>query len=338
MKWTLTLILGAVFCNMAFTCVIEDKISGYELKNLDLDYEVRVEVEDGIFKKLPFHNLNSPQFYNVQILKKEHQGDWANYNKKYLPYYDYQRMKDYLTEVTPALNNFDYELKTIGQSLKGRDLYYIGPKNLDPNKQTIVMFGRHHGDEGTANWIIEGFVNHVFNFAGDFHERFQVLLYPMINPDGVEKMSRYNSKDRDLNRAWSKSVSKSKDEAKVINTHLQEQFKSNLSIPVVLDMHGSFTEDFIYRVKKSFISTEFYNVQQDFIDTLGLFDLWQKGYSKKSNGNSKMARIVLVDHFGLNALTHETPRDIKIKNPSGRTLDTLKRQGRDIFEAILKIY
>ncbi len=28
---------------------------------------------------------------------------------------------------------------------------------MDLTKKTIVMFGRHHGDEGTANWIIEGF-------------------------------------------------------------------------------------------------------------------------------------------------------------------------------------
>jgi hypothetical protein len=196
------------------------------------------------------------------------------------------------------------------------------------------MFGRHHGDEGTANWIIEGFVSDFLNASSEYHEQFQLILYPMVNPDGAEAQSRYNENNRDLNRSWSMDNSKTYDEAKIIHNNLRQFLKNPNQVIIGLDMHGSFTKDFIYRVEDNYVDRAFYDHQQEFIDQLGSYDIWQKGNYELSNGHPKMARIVLINGYGLNALTHETPRDIKIKNKPGRSKESLKKQGSDIFNSL----
>ena len=108
-------------------------------------------------------------------------------------------------------------------------------------------------------------------------------------------------------------------------------------MPVIaLDMHGSFTEDFIYRVSKTFKTPEFYNRQANFIAELGAKDIFQNGNAQTSNGHPKMGRILLVRDYGINALTHETPRDIR--KTGNRQISDLKQQGIDVLSTIKQLY
>ena len=57
-----------------------------------------------------------------------------------------------------------------------------------------------------------------------------------------------------------------------------------------------------------------------------------------SNGEPGMSRIVLVKNFGINALTHETPRDIQINNSAKRSIQTLNEHGEAVFTSIKNLY
>ncbi len=321
-------------------CVHEKIFSGFELQMQKKDHKVFVEKDNGIYEELLYNKINSLQFYRAQLVKKnDHsEGDFTRYNQKYVEYYRYQNIIDFMNSTRTNFTSLGYEISVIGKSLKGRDLYAVKPKNFDSNKKTIVMFGRHHGNEGTANWIIEGFINEFLSATEDFHENYQLLLYPMVNPDGAEAMSRYNENGRDLNRSWGFDITDTYDEAKVIHKNLKPYMKYKSNMPIFLDMHGSFTEDFIYRVKKNYVDISFFNRQQEFIDELAGYDIWQNGVSKLSNGHPKMARLVMVNSYGLNALTHETPRDIKLNSRSRRSKSDLYKQGIAIFQSITNIY
>ena len=159
----------------------------------------------------------------------------------------------------------------------------------------------------------------------------------MINPDGAEKRTRYNKNNRDLNRSWSFELSRTYDEVKIIHKDLKSYLNQTNNIIIALDMHGSFTEDFIYRVKQNYVSTDFFQHQQNFIDELSSFDQWQKGQYQLSNGHKKMARIVLISSYKLNTLTHETPRDIQLNNSSNRTKMSLLNQGSAILSSIVQL-
>src|SRR5690606_11333365 len=260
------------------------------------------------------------------------------YDDRYIKYYHYSRVLEFLQEYQTRFEQNDYIVETVGHSLSGRELKVVHPRVLDPNKKLIVMFGRHHGDEGTANWIIEGFVEDFFS-KPEVLEEYQLVLYPMVNPDGAENQVRYNNNRYDLNRVWGVTPAQSKDEVISIHSHLEDfVIKAGFEPIITLDMHGSFTDDFIYRVGSSTFGRSYYHMQQLFIDDLGTRDPWQAGNYILSEGAAGMARIRLAKVHGWHTLTHETPRDIPLNNRQGRSLDTLKAQGIAALETIQALY
>ncbi len=342
----LSILLCIVYSVSSFAlCVHEKTLKGFELLDLQKTQQVFVETKGAIFLDANKIKVNPAQTYKVHLShKKSHTKSTSFstdphevYNQKYIEYYTYARMQKYINDNRAKIIAAGFEIRIIGKSIEGRDLYAITPKKL-LKKKTILMFGRHHGDEGTANWIIEGFFNEYLTNK-KFSDEYQLVLYPMINPDGAEAHIRYNANGRDLNRSWHKDLSESFDEVNIIHTDLKKIMTViKKDIFIALDMHGSFREDFIYRVKKKYVNRSFYNLQQNFIDELGAFDLWQKGNFKLSNGDSRMARLVLIDHYKKNAMTHESIRNIDKYNSEGRSVDTLKDQGLALIKSISNLY
>lgn len=320
-------------------CVEEVQVLGKDIQGFTQNNAVYVEVEDGSYEVLENVRIDSKASYKIQLLDKNIEyfksaksaKSAGDYNERYLEYYTPDHLNRYLKSRRDGLEKIGMEIKVIGKSLKGRDLYAIIPKNLLA-KKTILMFGRHHGDEGTANWIIEGFLDEYIKRL-DFHNDFQLILYPMINPDGAASRLRYNSRGRDLNRSWKASPEGSYDEIKTIFSDAKK-YIDILGDKIILaaDMHGSIGEDFIFRVTRSFVSPIFYGLQQSFIDELSKLDFWQKGSFKLSNGDPNMARIRLINHYNLNAITHETVKNIPRK--SSRRLVDLNAQGVSLLHAI----
>lgn len=337
MKKLLILAILVLSFNTLAECVHEKTVYGSELKNIT-NAQVFVEAGNAIFRPVSQISIDEDKLYNIQLThshsKLKNSGD---YNAKYIEYYGYGRMLKYLSDNKELIRNAGYQLREIGKSIKGRKLFSVTPKQYK-NKKTIVMFGRHHGDEGTANWIIEGFFNEYLTNK-KFRDEFQLVLYPMINPDGTEAKSRYNANGRDLNRSWHANPKEDFDEIKTIHGDLRKIMKKiGQKIFIALDMHGSFSKDFIYRVERNYVSIDFYNSQQNFIDELGIYDPWQEGRFILSNGDERMARLVLINHYKKNAMTHETIKNIPKRNTDGRTKHTLIDQGTAIVKTIQNLY
>ena len=329
----LTIILISYSLSTYSKCITEEIFNGDALNTISLNPKNNYFVlESGKYKKLYKGSyFNSHKSYKVQIHNTE-----SNKNE-YIEYYSFNHIKNYMKEVTSKFTKLNYQVETIGKSLNGYNLYGIFPKKLMPDKKTIIILGRQHGDEGSANWIIEGLINQMLEESNkEWHEQFQVIIYPMINPDGTEKHSRYNSSGRDLNREWKINPEHTVDEIHTIYNHLFPQIKLLTNIFLSLDMHGSFYNDFIYRVSDQFISREFFSIQSLFIDELGRYDEWQNGDFNISNGDPQMARIRFIKDHNINTMTHETIRNIAIS--SNRSVETLKSQGKYIFQTINNLY
>jgi hypothetical protein len=337
MKWILLMALFAA--NSFANCIHEYQLTGEMIKSSKSAKDFYIEVGESIFKKYSLEmQLDPEKSYTVQLGHKFN-GDFDDYNRRYLEYYTYEHMQKFIRENTQLIESFGYNVKVVGKSLQGRDLYRIIPDQISPKKKTVLMTGRHHGDEGTANWIIEGFVMELFNKKNQkWFQNNQLVLYPMINPDGVNMQSRYNKNGRDLNRSWGVNPKKDYDEIKIIHGDIRKLKLDMNRVTVMLDMHGSFTEDFIYRVKRNYVNRGFYGHQQKFIDELAIYDPWQAGNYQLSNGDSRMARLVMIDHYKVNAMTHESIRNVPINNGKGRTIKTLMDQGVAVFKAIENLY
>ena len=186
------IILALLITKMSYaTCVHETTISGVNLlssfNTMDIENSY-YQNHEGNFRPLKDIKVIRPDInYTIQRNQPKIEKD---YNDRYVEYYRYERIQNYIAEKRESLESLGYKIETIGKSLEGRDLYAIYPKEIDSSKETILMFGRHHGDEGTANWIIEGFLD---NYLSDFevNSKYQLILYPMVNPDGAENKAFY---------------------------------------------------------------------------------------------------------------------------------------------------
>lgn len=99
------------------------------------------------------------------------------------------------------------EESEIGRSVGGRPLRQltIGPENP---KYAVAIIGRQHPPEVTGTMALMEFVETLAGpseLAAEFRQNFQVLVVPLMNPDGVAGGNwRHNLHGVDLNRDWEK--------------------------------------------------------------------------------------------------------------------------------------
>jgi len=108
-----------------------------------------------------------------------------------------------------ARKNPRIALLTAGRSLEGRIIPLVilnDPRVPLEDTLRIMILCRQHGDEAAST---EGMLRLLRHMAGDQEPRLPALLdrityliFPMINPDGVQRFRRDNAAGVDLNRDW----------------------------------------------------------------------------------------------------------------------------------------
>lgn len=103
----------------------------------------------------------------------------------------------------------DARRSVLGQSAEGRDIPLL--RIADPGSQqreTIVLVGRQHPPEVTGALAMFPFVEELLadnDLARRFRARFETVVVPMLNPDGVVRGHwRHATGGVDLNRDWGK--------------------------------------------------------------------------------------------------------------------------------------
>ena len=139
-------------------------------------------------------------------------------------------------------NQNGLEIRQYGTSVLGRPLYYFdmntGKKSKKP---VIVLLSRQHPPEITGYLAFRSFFDRIMdNSAGSvwLRKNFRILVYPMVNPDGVDLGNwRHNSGGVDLNRDWG---SYRQPEIRQLCDHIVTESRKHHS-PVVLgiDFHST---------------------------------------------------------------------------------------------------
>lgn len=142
-------------------------------------------------------------------------------------------------------------LKSIGKSVLGRnlpvlDIYKGNPKN----KPVIVLLTRQHPPEVTGFFAFQEFLETILkenNLTDKFLNKYRVLAFPIINPDGVDLGHwRHNAGGIDTNRDWSEyNQPEIRQTVKFIT---QESKKHNGKIVLGIDFHSTY-EDIFYTNK-----------------------------------------------------------------------------------------
>ena len=146
----------------------------------------------------------------------------------------------------------DYvRLSNFGKSSLGKELpvldIYRGHKD---RKDIIILLTRQHPPEVTGFFAFKEFLKTVLNdsqLANNFLNKYRVLAFPIMNPDGVDLGHwRHNAHGVDTNRDW--SIYNQPEIKQTVKFITRELKKNNSRLVLGLDFHSTY-EDVFYTNK-----------------------------------------------------------------------------------------
>ncbi|MEO9802719.1 MAG: M14 family metallopeptidase [Reichenbachiella sp.] len=148
-------------------------------------------------------------------------------------------------------------IDTIGRSALGRKMLFVELSNGEQkDNDVIVILSRQHPPEVTGFLAMKAFVESLIRAKKleAFLENHTVLIYPMINPDGVDMGHwRHNSGGVDLNRDWAYYR---QPETKLVATHLVDWVNElQANVLLGLDFHSTY-KDVFYTLDENEIQTK----------------------------------------------------------------------------------
>ncbi|MFT5998567.1 MAG: hypothetical protein ACI81P_001020 [Neolewinella sp.] len=129
-----------------------------------------------------------------------------------------------------------------GKSRLKRAIPYLDVHRGDPmGRETIVLFSRQHPPEVTGFLALKGFIDGMLNYekTDEFLKRYRVLIYPLINPDGVDLGHwRHNTGGVDLNRDWAEYR---QPETRAVSGHVVRAVKGEKGDVILgMDFHSTY--------------------------------------------------------------------------------------------------
>ena len=135
-------------------------------------------------------------------------------------------------------------VETLGQSEKGRPIKAL-IKQSAQNKEWLVVIGRQHPPEVTGAMALFAFSESLLlddTLREPFFNRFNLLLVPDVNPDGVETGNwRHNANGIDLNRDWKNFAQV---ETRLVRDKMASIVKNGGKIVFAVDFHSTFHDVF----------------------------------------------------------------------------------------------
>ncbi|MDC6366072.1 MULTISPECIES: M14 family metallopeptidase [Flavobacteriaceae] len=138
-------------------------------------------------------------------------------------------------------------LLSAGKSKFQRDIPVLDIyKDSKQGKPIVVLLTRQHPPEITGYFAYQFFLETILsesNLSKTFLEKYRVLAFPIVNPDGVDMGNwRHNGGGIDLNRDWSRY--RQPETRNVANFIINSAFESDGEIVLGLDFHSTYKDVF----------------------------------------------------------------------------------------------
>ena len=112
-----------------------------------------------------------------------------------LPYYNHVHLHQLTKEVYESITESEVPWKVYASSEQGRNIYYW--QSADSGETTLI-FGAFHGDEQAGFHLVKQLADTLLAHPDWIRKR--AVLVPVLNPDGLLKRTRVNSRGVDINR------------------------------------------------------------------------------------------------------------------------------------------
>lgn len=204
-----------------------------------------------------------------------------------------------------TLQHSELELQKIGLSTEKRPINALLSKGA-VKQEWIVLLGRQHPPEVTGALAMFPFTEQLLGeseLAQKFRARFNLLIVPNVNPDGVANGNwRHNVKGVDLNRDWGKFTQV---ETKLINDKLNQLTSKGAKFVMAIDFHST-QQDIFYTMPTDYGMAPALLVE-DWLDllqqqTVSSFKVRNKPGSSPGRGVFKQ---YFTDTYKVHAITYE---------------------------------
>ena len=170
---------------------------------------------------------------------------------------------DWMNNWVKKWSNSDYISLAKYKSYQGRQFNAITISNNDgKEKKNVVMVFRQHTNEIYSEYVMFGFIDSFYNNKSfDLLEKYNFLIFPMANPDGVYTSSGLNAQKLDLNDHWDDNDCY---EVNLIKSIVKDKFNH---VDYYFDWHG----DAGYNVKtESWVYGDKYSDNKEILSLLNL--------------------------------------------------------------------
>jgi hypothetical protein len=167
-------------------------------------------------------------------------------DREEIDYEGYHRYEQLVEELTSLASSPIMELKSAGQSVEGRELWYVvvsDRPNMDEHEPNLLFIANMHGDEVVGRELMV-YLLRLFADQYDTDPQItnlvnnnKIFIMPTMNPDGFENGSRFNGHNVDLNRDFPDFTSDPLDSGEgrepetiaIMNLHDQHHFLAALN-------------------------------------------------------------------------------------------------------------
>ena len=217
--------------------------------------------------------------------------------------------------VEESIENKPYiEWKTIGTTTLGRPMWVLDmTRGPSKEKPLVVFFTRQHPPEVTGYFAFQAFMKEVMgesDTAKAFLEKYRVLAFPLVNPDGVDLGHwRHNAGGIDTNRDWGKY--RQPEIKSIVNYIHKAKKESKGKVVLGLDFHSTWYD--VFYTNKERKATPFPKFLDQWFQALESSIPNYKVNEKASNSTQPVSKGWLL--YGHNAvgvtyeIGDETPRE-----------------------------
>ncbi|WP_187774850.1 M14 family metallopeptidase [Pedobacter sp. BS3] len=220
--------------------------------------------------------------------------------------------------------------QVIGQSILGKPIIALHTTE-SPGKKLVVVLSRQHPPEVTGFMAMQEFVKTVLAatpLAEHFRKSYEVIMVPLINPDGVDEGNwRHSTAGVDLNRDWTDFKQPETRAVKdyLLNVIAKQQAKAYFGI----DFHSTYQDVFYINEDKNNEPTNLPGFTRRWLEAFEAAIPGFKANVRPSGNGGNVSKSWMGRVLKAEALTYEvgdnTPRS------------ALKQKGRVAAETMMEL-
>lgn len=216
---------------------------------------------------------------------------------------------------TESLNSDYLTNSVIGKTRLGRDLLHLDvTKGEKEDKDFFIVLSRQHPPEVTGNLAMMSYVEEILGgteLAEDFLDEYRVLIYPMLNPDGVDLGHwRHNEGGIDLNRDW--AYYRQPEIRQICEDIIAKVNETGQEVVLGMDFHSTWED--IYYIYDDTVKSTIQGYSREWIEHIFNRLPEDEGVISPFAVNSPVSKNWFYSQFKAEGITYEigdaTPRDL----------------------------